>query len=95
MCALTHSRTLFSKKCRQIHSILFPSFHSIEFIFILIIFELIACGLSADNLVTVNLNGNLSLQPCDRTRRVFTEQQGEISDGPIGFNYTQVSIFLF
>lgn len=30
-------------------------------------------------------------QPCDRTRRVFTEAYGEISDGPIGFNYTQVS----
>ncbi len=30
-------------------------------------------------------------QPCDRTRRVFTEAYGEISDGPIGSNYTQVS----
>lgn len=29
-------------------------------------------------------------QPCDRTRRVFTETYGEISDGPVGFNYTQV-----
>lgn len=30
-------------------------------------------------------------QPCDRTRRVFTETFGEISDGPAGSNYTQVS----
>ena len=30
-------------------------------------------------------------QPCDRTRRVFTESRGEISDGPPGSNYTQVS----
>lgn len=29
-------------------------------------------------------------QPCDRTRRVFTEAHGEISDGPAGSNYTQV-----
>lgn len=29
-------------------------------------------------------------QPCDRTRRVFTEAFGEISDGPAGSNYTQV-----
>lgn len=32
-------------------------------------------------------------QPCDRTRRVFTEAFGEISDGPAGSNYTQVSVF--
>lgn len=29
-------------------------------------------------------------QPCDRTRRVFTDTYGEISDGPAGSNYTQV-----
>lgn len=29
-------------------------------------------------------------QPCDRTRRVFTDTHGEISDGPAGSNYTQV-----
>lgn len=29
-------------------------------------------------------------QPCDRTRRVFTDTYGEISDGPAGYNYTQV-----
>lgn len=33
-------------------------------------------------------------QPCDRTRRVFTEAYGEISDGPNGSNYTQVNILL-
>lgn len=31
-------------------------------------------------------------QPCDRTRRVFTEAFGEISDGPAGSNYTQVTL---
>ncbi|XP_055855625.1 multiple epidermal growth factor-like domains protein 8 [Episyrphus balteatus] len=30
-------------------------------------------------------------QPCDRSRKVFTEAYGEISDGPAGFNYTQDS----
>lgn len=35
-------------------------------------------------------------QPCDRTRRVYTDVQGEISNGPLGSNYTQVSIlFVF
>ncbi|XP_030384738.1 multiple epidermal growth factor-like domains protein 8 [Scaptodrosophila lebanonensis] len=29
--------------------------------------------------------------PCDRTRKVFTEPFGDISDGPIGYNYTQDS----
>lgn len=38
-----------------------------------------------------NSNANNSPQPCDRTRRVLTDVRGEISDGPIGFNYTQVS----
>lgn len=45
-----------------------------------------------------NLNTSQQQQqqqlPCDRTRRVFTEPQGEISDGPAGYNYTQVSICL-
>lgn len=29
--------------------------------------------------------------PCDRSRKVFTEPFGEISDGPSGYNYTQDS----
>lgn len=96
MCALTHSQNNFHKKRRQIHSIdSITSIYQIEFIFIIIIFELIVCGLSADNLVLNNLNGNPTIQPCDRTRRVFTESQGEISDGPVGFNYTQVSFNTF
>lgn len=37
-----------------------------------------------------NLNNSQPL-PCDRSRRVFTDVQGEISNGPPGFNYTQVS----
>lgn len=45
-----------------------------------------------------NVNASQQQQqqiPCDRTRRVFTELQGEISDGPAGYNYTQVSVNLF
>uniref|UniRef100_A0A182SUK2 CUB domain-containing protein n=1 Tax=Anopheles maculatus TaxID=74869 RepID=A0A182SUK2_9DIPT len=30
-------------------------------------------------------------QSCDKTRRIFTQSYGEISDGPAGFNYTQDS----
>lgn len=30
-------------------------------------------------------------QPCDRSRKVFTSAFGEISDGPVGANYTQAS----
>lgn len=40
-----------------------------------------------DNLPVNNLQ-----QACDRTRRVFTEMQGEFSDGPVGYNYTQVNV---
>lgn len=29
--------------------------------------------------------------PCDRTRKVFTDTWGIISDGPLGSNYTQDS----
>lgn len=29
--------------------------------------------------------------PCDRSRKVFTAEYGEISDGPSGLNYTQDS----
>lgn len=32
-----------------------------------------------------------SSSPCDRSRKVFTAEYGEISDGPAGFNYTQDS----
>lgn len=33
----------------------------------------------------------VSLVPCDKTRRVFTDTWGVISDGPVGSNYTQDS----
>lgn len=36
------------------------------------------------------LNASQS-QPCDRTRRIFTESHGEFNDGPAGYNYTQVN----
>lgn len=42
-----------------------------------------------------NLNNNNQPQPCDRSRRVFTDIQGEISNGPPGYNYTQVSFIHF
>lgn len=32
-----------------------------------------------------------STAPCDKTRRVFTERSGVITDGPTNSNYTQVS----
>lgn len=38
-----------------------------------------------------NLSNTQQQQPCDRSRRVFTEMRGEISNGPPGYNYTQVS----
>ncbi|KAJ8978063.1 hypothetical protein NQ317_015870 [Molorchus minor] len=33
----------------------------------------------------------VDLVPCDRTRRVFQSSWGVITDGPVGFNYTQDS----
>nr|XP_022913574.1 multiple epidermal growth factor-like domains protein 8 isoform X1 [Onthophagus taurus] len=33
----------------------------------------------------------VDLQPCDKSRRVFTDTWGVITDGPVGFNYTQDS----
>lgn len=51
---------------------------------------LLLCSLP---LVTVELALTKSSQhqSCDKTRRVFTEPYGEISDGPSGYNYTQDS----
>lgn len=43
---------------------------------------------ASDIFNNININPQ---QPCDRTRRVYTDISGEISDGPVGFNYTQVS----
>lgn len=40
-------------------------------------------------------SSNSQQQPCDRSRRVFTDIQGEISNGPPGYNYTQVSSKVF
>lgn len=40
----------------------------------------------------IALNAAQQSQPCDRTRRIFTESHGEFSDGPPGYNYTQVSL---
>lgn len=35
-----------------------------------------------------------STAPCDKTRRVFTDQNGIITDGPTTSNYTQVRFLL-
>ncbi|XP_058820306.1 multiple epidermal growth factor-like domains protein 8 [Topomyia yanbarensis] len=42
-------------------------------------------------LFATTLAKNQQQQSCDKTRRVFTDPYGEISDGPSGFNYTQDS----
>lgn len=48
--------------------------------------------ISADNpTVVLQQTQQQQQQPCDRSRRVFTDSHGEISNGPIGSNYTQVS----
>lgn len=39
----------------------------------------------------LSLTKSSQQQSCDKTRRVFTEPYGEISDGPSGYNYTQDS----
>lgn len=41
-------------------------------------------------LIPSSLGTTVPLQPCDRSRKVFTSSYGEISDGPTGTNYTQV-----
>lgn len=56
-------------------------------VFVLFIWTLLVVNIE---LVDTNLIPSPA-QPCDRTRRVFTDAYGEISDGPIGFNYTQVN----
>lgn len=38
----------------------------------------------------LNILNTAQSQPCDRSRRIFTEPHGEFSDGPTGYNYTQV-----
>lgn len=34
----------------------------------------------------------LNTPPCDKSRRIFTETSGNITDGPLGSNYTQVKL---
>lgn len=55
------------------------------------VFVLVFWTLLVANIKLVDANLIPPPAPCDRTRRVFTEAYGEISDGPIGFNYTQVN----
>lgn len=60
--------------------------HSFCSVIILIhCFNVFVLAIASENL------SNAQQQPCDRTRRVFTDMQGEISNGPPGYNYTQVS----
>jgi len=44
-------------------------------------------------LVLLAADGNAASQPapCDKSRKVFTESWGIVTDGPIGANYTQDS----
>lgn len=63
---------------------------TIHCILLYILVEITVAGAGADNSATFNLN-SVPLQPCDRSRRVFTDLRGEISDGPTNSNYTQVS----
>lgn len=52
-------------------------------------FNVLVLAIASENFI------NTQAQPCDRSRRVFTDIQGEISNGPPGYNYTQVSFSLF
>ncbi|XP_065078697.1 multiple epidermal growth factor-like domains protein 8 [Ochlerotatus camptorhynchus] len=54
------------------------------------LFLLLFCGLPLASF-GLSLTKNSQHQSCDKTRRVFTEPYGEISDGPSGYNYTQDS----
>lgn len=50
-------------------------------------FNVFVLAIASENLSTAQQQQ----QPCDRSRRVFTEMRGELSNGPPGYNYTQVS----
>lgn len=68
-------------------------------IFLLWSLNLITVAIANDNIGILNVASlptsqqqqQQPQQPCNRSRRVFTDAQGEISDGPTGSNYTQVS----
>lgn len=64
--------------------------HYMYSIFIIWSLNVFVVAIAYDSLSILNSSQQ---QPCDRSRRVFTDIQGEISDGPTGFNYTQVSLF--
>lgn len=49
--------------------------------------NVLVLALASENLGTQS-------QPCNRSRRVFTDMQGEIANGPPGYNYTQVRSFI-
>lgn len=51
-------------------------------------FNVLVLAIASENL------GASQPQPCDRSRRVFTDMQGEIANGPPGYNYTQVRSFI-
>lgn len=78
-------------KSYHIRSIDYYTFwmHSMYSIFLIWSLNVIIVAIANDSFSILNSSQQ---QPCDRSRRVFTDLQGEISDGPTGFNYTQVSI---
>lgn len=73
----------------------FAQYKSEKIYYITFIFVIVG-GLLIKQIETAGNNGptgtssNHHLHPCDRSRRVFRDSYGEISDGPAGSNYTQV-----
>lgn len=86
-CTLYHrncnSQTKCIRKTLTDHSTRMNSFCSV--IILIHCFNVFVLAIASDNL------NHIQPQPCDRSRRVFTDIQGEISNGPPGYNYTQVS----
>lgn len=77
------SQTKCIRKSLTDHSSRMNSFCSV--ILLIHCFNVFVLAIASENL------SNSQPQPCDRSRRVFTDMQGEISNGPPGYNYTQVS----
>lgn len=84
-----HNCTSRQSKCIRVssteQSVRMKSFCSV--IILIHCFNVLVLSIASEQSTTI--------QPCDRTRRVFTDAQGEISNGPFGSNYTQVSITFF
>lgn len=85
-----HSCKIHSKCIRKSltdHTTRMNSFCSV--IILIHCFNVLVLAIASDN------SSSPQPQPCDRSRKVFTDIQGEISNGPPGYNYTQVSVQIF